>query len=289
MTIAEAFEAFEVDELISENRSKKTIDSYRCTLNSLLRSLGDDVPIAFLAYSCVISWKKDMHEWDNRTSYIAQQLRNFRSVLSYLKNHGFETLNPSEIKIPKFKYRETAWLTMDEMGRFLAAINDPMYKALFAMQFSAGGRISEMLSLNRADAKAILRDRTIRVRGKGQKEVSDILQFDDNALECLKDYLKTRRDKLEPLFLSRQRNRLHITTAIQAAHRFAKRAGIEKNVATHVMRHSFGTNLDLNGMDIYNVSKQMRHSRIETTKVYIHSGDINRRKDYDKYHTPTPL
>jgi site-specific recombinase XerD len=303
MTIAEAFEAFEVDELLSEGRSESTIHSYRNTRNSLLRSIGDDVPTALLTYIHVITWKKDMHEWENLPSYMAGNLRNLRRILTYLKDHGFATLDPAEIKLPQFKYRKTAWLTMEEMASFLGAIDECVAqpsrsrqsfirdKALFAMQFSSGARISEMLQLNRDAVETILNNKKITVRGKGQQEDDDELLFDANALQALKDYVATRDDILEPLFLSREYKRLAISTAIQGFHRYLKKAGIKRNGAgaTHILRHSFGTDLDVNGMDLHDISKQMRHSRIETSRIYVHSGDKNRRQDYDKHHTPTPV
>lgn len=303
MTLTEAFDAFEEDELVGEGRSQDTIDSYRCTLNSLLRSLGCEIHIALLAYGHIIQWKKDMREWENRDSYIAQQLRNLRYVLTYLKNHGFVTLEPDQIKVPQSTYRRTAWFSVEQMRDFLAAIDEGYYrsvrakdsfvrdKALFAMQFSSGARISELLKLNRDAADTIIETKEVVVRGKGKKEAEDVLNFDDNAIECLKRYLEIRQDDKEPMFLSRNGQRLHISTAIQNFHRYTKLAGIRKNGAgaTHILRHSFGTDLDLNGMDIEDIRRQMRHTRVATTKTYIHSSDVNRRKHYEKYHTTTPV
>lgn len=303
MTITEAFDAFEEDELVGEGRSQDTIDAYICTRNSLLRSLGCEIHIALLAYGHIIQWKKDMREWGNRDSYIAQQVRNLRYVLTYLKNRGFATLDPSLIKVPQYQYRKTAWLTIEQMRMFLEAIDEGAKrsvrasesfvrdKALFAMQFSSGARISELLQLNRDAAEDILTNKQITVRGKGKKEAEDVLNFDDNAIHCLAYYLAIRRDDKAPMFLSRNGKRLHITTAIQNFHRYLRLAGIKRNGAgaTHILRHTFGTDLDLNGMDIEDIRRQMRHTRVATTKTYIHSSDVNRRKDYEKYHTSTPV
>ena len=303
MLISEAFEAFEVDELMSERRTQDTMDSYRCTRNSLLRSIGDDISTALLTYRHIILWKRDMCDWENLPSYIAQNLRNLRRVLTYLSTHGFVSVSPDEIKVPPARYRKTGWLSVDEVRQFLQAIDEGARKsirakqsylrdkALFAMQFSSGARISELLQLNCGAVDQIFSDNSARIRGKGRVEADDDLYFDTNAVAALSEYLNSREDTLEPLFLSRESKRLHITSAIQSFHRYIKLAGIEKKGAgaTHILRHSFGTDLDLKGMDIYGVSKQLRHSRVETTKIYIHSEDKNRRLDYDKFHSTTPL
>jgi len=283
MLITEAFEAYEMDELLSERRSFSTIDNYRKAKKSLLKSIGSDVPLELFTYMHVIGWKKSMYEKGIAGSTMAQHLMKLRSILTYLKKHGFNTLDPAEIKIPSFKYKETAWLTMEEMGRFLGVIDNPRDKALFSCQFSSGARISELLSLNRDS----IVDGSADIIGKGGK--SRALNFDQNALKVLDEYLATRKDNLEPLFISRQYRRIGRVQVINLAHKYAKLAGIDKNVTTHVMRHSFGTDLELNGMDIYGISKQLGHARIETTRIYIHAADTNKRPDYDKYHTITPI
>lgn len=295
MLLSEAFEAFEVDELVSENRSPYTLANYQKTRNSLLRSVGEDIPVQFLSYTHVIQWKKDMHDDGLRSSYMAQMLRHLRIVLTYLRKHGFATLDPAEIKIPAFKYRQTPWLTIEEVGKFLSVIHSPRDKALFACQFSSGARISEILSLNRG---AIVNG-SAKVWGKGKKKEddADTLEFDANALSLLDEYLGNRVDNLEPMFISRQNRRMCVQTAIGLANRYAEKAAIKRfdndgkprKIATHVMRHSFGTDMILNGADIYKVSKQLRHANINTTKIYIHGADRHKQNDYNKFHTPTPL
>lgn len=295
MTITEAFEAFEIDELVSENRSANTISNYQKTRNSLLKSIGQDLHVELLSYVHVIQWKKKMHDDELRSSYVAQLLRHLRIVLTYLRKHGFSTLDPAEIKIPAFKYRQTPWLTIEEVGRFLAVINNPRDKALFACQFSAGARISEILSLDRGS----IVNGSAKIWGKGKKKEDDpdTLEFDANALRLLDEYLENRTDDLEPMFITRQNRRPCLQTAIGLANKYAEKAGIKRydndgkprRIATHVLRHSFGTDLILNGADIYKASKQLRHANIDTTKIYIHGADLHKQSDYDKFHTPVPI
>jgi integrase/recombinase XerD len=287
MTLTESFGAFILDELISENRSSSTVANYQKTLSSLLRSIGEDIPVQLLGYTHIIAWKKQMYDEGLADSYKAQILRHLRIVLTYLGKHGFATLEPSEIKIPSFKYKETAWLTIDELSRFLSVIERPRDKALFACLFSAGGRYNELISLDRGS----IVDGVAKVRGKGRTatETPEELRFDPNALGLLNDYLQTRTDKIEALFISRQYKRLTIQQADKLCHQYSALAGIDKNVTTHVFRHSFATNLINNGADIYATSKQMRHARIDTTRIYVHDADDSKQKNYDKFHTPTPI
>lgn len=290
MTITEAFEAFEIDELESEERSPKTIASYRSTCSTLLEGIGGDIDIAFFAYTHIIQWKREMHLRNNSGAHMALQLRELRRVLAYLKSHNFATLDPTEIKIPKFKYRKTAWLTIEEISRFIRAVDKPRDKALFACMFSSGARVSEMLALDRS---SIVDGRAV-VWGKGKvkgRDEPDILEFDDNALGLLEEYLDGRADDLEPLFVSLQRRRLSLQQAIVSFNGYFKKAGIEKRGrgATHILRHSFATDLELNGLDIRGIQVQMRHQKLENTKGYMHGEILRKTPDYRKHHTPVPL
>lgn len=288
MFVSEAFEAFEIDELLSEDRSHYTVENYQKACRSLLRSTNGDLPVELLMYAHVIRWKKDMFDAGLQMSYIAQQLRKLRTLLAYLQKHGYKTLDPSEIKLPKYKYRQTAWLTVDELARFLAVIESPRDKALFGCLFSSGARYSELMSLNRDS----IVDGCAKIFGKGQKSKTDVpeeLTFDENALKMLDYYLETRKDDNEALFISRENKRLSIQQADNISKKYAQLAGIDKNVTTHVFRHSFGSDLNLKGLDIYGISKQLRHANIDTTRIYIHGADRRKQSDYDKFHSLTPL
>lgn len=285
MKVSEAFEAFEIDELLSENRSQKTIDSYRSTLNSLLHSLQADLPLTLLTYGHIIAWKKYMHDRNNSAAHMALQLRELRRILSYLKSHGFSCLDPSEIKIPHFTYRKTAWFNLDEVRRFLSVIADPRDLALFGSMFGSGARISEILSLNRDS----IVNGIAEITGKGN--TPGTLSFDTNALSLIDAYLATRKDDNPALFISRQNRRICVQQCIRLTHKYIEKAGIQKNGrgATHILRHSFGSNLELNGLDLHGIATQMRHKKLETTKIYLHGAEQRKVQDYANYHTPTPI
>lgn len=289
MTISDAFNAFEVDELVSEDRSASTIDNYRKALNSFLKAIDeDDIHVALLAYTHVIKWKLAMHEAGLARSYQAHNLMKLRSVLTYLRKHGFATLDPAEIKIPSFKTKKTAWLTIEEVRRFLSVIESPRDKAIFGSMFSSGARINELLSLNRNS----IVDNSAEIVGKGKRKREDepeILEFDANALKLIADYLDTRTDELEPLFISRQNRRIHYSTVWLLGLKYAKMADIDKRVATHVFRHSFATDLQINGLDLPAVSQQMRHKKLETTKIYTHANGQIKRSNFQNFHTPVPI
>lgn len=280
MTISEAFAAYEVDALI--NKPSKTKQNYRVAMNSLLRTC-EDLPVQFINHQSILQWKKDMLYRGNGPASIASNLSRLKQILRYLKRHEYSVMDSDIIERPTVKQKDPVWLTIEELSRFLSVITSPRDKALFACLFSSGARISELLSLDRGSIK----DGLAAIRGKGDKP--GVLQFDSSALALLGAYLDTRKDKLRPLFISSQHRRITVSRVAQVCHEYADLAGLDKNVTTHIFRHTFASDLKLNGADIYDIKEQLRHDRLSSTQIYVHIGEDKRRADYQRHHTKVPL
>lgn len=206
-----------------------------------------------------------------------------RAILRHMSRRGAKVIDWKEVELPKVKRKRPTWLSVEEIGQFLSVIESPRDRAIFACLFGSGARISELLDLNRND----IVDGSAYILGKGDKP--GILDFDDNALLCLKEYMDERRDNLRPLFVSGQRRRITVSRVQQLAHQYADMAGIDKNVTPHVFRHSFATDLKFNGADIYDIMVQLRHSSIGTTQMYLHVGDEKKKADHKRFHSRVPL
>jgi site-specific recombinase XerD len=133
------------------------------------------------------------------------------------------------------------------------------------------------------------------VRGKGQKDRPIFIGL--AAAQRVEDYLAARLDNLPPLFLSYSRNNASSTTgdyrrltsrSIQRLiSHYARLAGITKHVSPHTMRHSYATDLLMNGADLRSVQSMLGHSNISTTQVYTHVTDEHLREVYEKFHSDT--
>jgi site-specific recombinase XerD len=131
------------------------------------------------------------------------------------------------------------------------------------------------------------------VRGKGQKDRPVFIGI--ATAERVTDYLSARLDNLPPLFLSYSRNnitstggdyrRLTARSIQRIINKYARLAGITKHVSPHTMRHSFATDLLMNGADIRSVQSMLGHSSITTTQVYTHVTDEHLREVYEKFHS----
>lgn len=100
----------------------------------------------------------------------------------------------------------------------------------------------------------------------------------DTAKDCIRAYLKARKDMHEPLFVNTSFRtssdaRLTPRSIQRIVKLYATKAGIYKKVTPHVLRHSFATDLLSNGADIRSVQMMLGHANIATTQVYTHVTD----------------
>ena len=192
--------------------------------------------------------------------------------------------------------KQVTFLHYDEVVRLIEQIDCSdesglRDRAIVELLFSSGLRVSELVNLNRDHVNT--KRREFMVRGKGQKDRPVFVS--KSAAEHVDAYLSARFDNLPPLFLSYSKNNISSTTGdyrrLQARSiqrmisKYTRLAGITKHVSPHTMRHSFATDLLMNGADIRSVQTMLGHSSIITTQVYTHVTDQHLKEVYEKFHT----
>ena len=120
------------------------------------------------------------------------------------------------------------------------------------------------------------------VRGKGEKP--RVVFLSKNAGQKIEEYYKTRDDNAHPLFINSQNKRLSTVSIENIVRKHALKAGIIKKVTPHTLRHSYATELLINGADIRSVQSLLGHSSITTTQIYTHITDKKLRETHKKYH-----
>ena len=167
-------------------------------------------------------------------------------------------------------------------------------RAIVELLFSSGLRVSELVNLNRDHIN--LSRREFMVRGKGQKDRPVFIS--KSAAEHVSSYLDARTDSLPALFLSYSRRnvapnlsgdyrRLSARSIQRMISQYARLAGITKHVSPHTMRHSFATDLLMNGADLRSVQSLLGHSNISTTQVYTHVTDQHLKDIHERFHSDT--
>ena len=229
----------------------------------------------------------------------AYHLIALRGFLKYLARRDIKSLNPALVDLPKVARPQVTFLHYDEVERLLDAIptdteNGLRDRAIIELLFSGGLRVSELTSLNRDSIN--LDRREFIVRGKGNKDRPVFIS--KAAADRIREYLDARTDDLPALFLNNSKNqsipntsgdfrRITPRSIQRMVQKYAKLAGITKHVTPHTLRHSFATDLLMNGADIRSVQAMLGHSDISTTQIYTHVTDTHLREIHEKFHSST--
>ena len=165
--------------------------------------------------------------------------------------------------------KEREYINEDELTRILAHIRSHAVKALLQTIFYSGLRVGECqkLKLNDVDfAKGLI----YVWEGKGGKE--RFVPLNDRLRPILLNYINNGRWNLDnDNFFSSKSGSISNPTVCEFLKPAVKKAGIKKEVTTHLLRHSFASNMIGNGVDLFRVQRLMGHNSIETTKVYLHT------------------
>lgn len=231
-----------------------------------------------------------------------------RAFLKYLAKRGVASLQAEKVEIGRTPEREVEFLETEEVERLLDAAAGADFKALrdraiLELLFSAGLRVSELVGIDRE--RLNFKSGELSVRGKGGK--IRVVFISDSAARALEEYLKKRIDVDPALFIrdvkrlkkfesSRQgsinrtltpgNNDLRLTprSVQRIVKHYAAKAGLVKNVHPHTMRHSFATDLLMNGADIRSVQAMLGHASITTTQIYTHVTNPHLKEVYRAFH-----
>lgn len=210
-----------------------------------------------------------------------RQIVVLRRFFHFLLKEGAIFKNPaSHVDPPKKGVQLVRPLTVEEIELLVRACKQPIEKALILTVYASGLRASEAASLTIYDVK----EGSIRVKGKGGKE--RIVPIAPIALDAIDLYLKQREDSNPYLFVIRKKN-LKREQILNIIKKIANESGLEKNVYTHLLRHSFATHLLQGGADLRTIQELLGHSDIRTTNRYTHLTKDHIKSTFDLFH-PKP-
>lgn len=297
---------------IEKGRSTKTTENYGLYLARFLDLITQDFPEgatikpADLTPEILRKFRLRLNRFDDnqnheRLSALTQSyhLIALRGFLKYLAKRGIKSLDPSLVDLPRAAKKQVTFLHFDEVSRLLSEIPTDTEtglrdRAIIELLFSGGLRVSELCNLNRDSIN--LARREFMVRGKGKKDRP--IFIDQTTAEHIEEYLNARTDTLPALFLNNSSNqnipdtsgdfrRLSPRSIERIIGKYTRLAGITKHVTPHTLRHSFATDLLMNGADIRSVQSLLGHANIATTQIYTHITDPHLKEVHDKFHTET--
>jgi len=173
----------------------------------------------------------------------------------------------SGIPRPKRERRLPVVLSRDEVQRLFAVVTNLKQKALFMVAYDAGLRLSELINLRLEDidsGRMVLRIR----QGKGKKD--RYARLTPGLLELLREYWREFRPE-NLLFPGAAANkRYDLATPGHLLKKVCRKAGIQKRVSMHTLRHSFATHLLEAGVNLRVIQQMLGHDKIQTTALYTH-------------------
>jgi site-specific recombinase XerD len=288
---------------IELNRSLRTIHGYKRTLDTFfvwgeLKTPQEITADKVREYRLFLNRKQNGRGGTLKKNTQAYQVIVLRTFLKYLAKQDVLTLAAEKIEVGKTPDRQVDFLELEEVERLIAAaqgtgIRMLRDRAILELLFSAGLRVSELVGLNREYLN--LNKMEFSIRGKGNK--MRIVFISPAAQSALKAYLNKRDDMDPALFVAyakkglvnkksakREDNRLTPRSVQRLVKYYAKKAGIIKDVHPHTLRHSFATDLLVNGADIRSVQSMLGHSSITTTQIYTHITNERLKEIHQTFH-----
>lgn len=215
--------------------------------------------------------------------------------MKFCAKRNLPALSADKVELARTKRKQVTFLSEDELQRIfeqpdVATLAGTRDRAILELLFSSGLRVSELVGLDRDHIN--LKRREFMVRGKGQKDRPIFIS--PEAARWIEKYLQMRDDNARPLFvrysgtkkadLSGNFLRLTVRSVQRIVARYALLAGITKHVSPHTLRHSFATDLLMNGADLRSVQAMLGHSNIATTQIYTHVTDPHLKQVHEKFH-----
>jgi integrase/recombinase XerC len=222
---------------------------------------------------------------------LASMLSGWRGLFAWLVRHRGLDVNPcAGVRAPKAPKALPKALSPDAAARLLDAPGDAALevrdRAMFELFYSSGLRLAELIGLEAADARAMLRDAEVTVTGKGSK--TRTVPVGAKARDALSAWLERRASVAVPdepaLFVGARGARVSPSVVRDRLAKWALRAGVAQHVHPHVLRHSFATHLLQSSGDLRAVQEMLGHASISTTQVYTSLDFQHLAKVYDAAH-----
>lgn len=307
--------------LTIKGRSQRTVDAYYLDIRTFFRFLvmqkklcNDDLEFKQLPIDSVTIdvlrtvTLSDAYEFlhyistdrSNAAKTRSRKVSALKSFFKYLsdKVHLIPANPIAELEVPSVKKSLPKYLTLEQCLELLKNV-DGDYKerdfCIITWFLNCGMRLSELCGINITD----IRDQTVRLLGKGNKE--RIVYLNDACMDALKTYLNVRNshpiaptDK-NALFLNRRGKRLGARRVEQIVDEQLKKAGLDQyGFSVHKLRHTAATIMYQYGnVDIRVLQEILGHANLGTTQIYTHISneqmkDATRSTPLSNFSAPKP-
>ena len=277
--------------LEAKKAARNTVVSYLRDMRLFAEYLGGEEKLAQADTECIREYMAWMQSRGKSASSVTRFLASAKSFYGFLMEQGAVSVNPATgiaAAKPERKYPEV--LTAREVDLFLdqpKCVDDKGVRdhAMLELLYATGIRVSELIALNLVDVNLSAGFR--RCRNKNRERIIPLYR---GAVRALEDYIYQVRPQLiadsgeTALFVNMSGERMSRQGFWKLIKYYQKKAGIEKDITPHTLRHSFAVHLLENGADLRSLQKMMGHADISSTQLYIRVVQRHLRDVYQKAH-----
>lgn len=279
---------------VERGLSENTINSYGIDLKLFLEYLRENEIPSFKQVNkeVIVNYMQSEKNNNKANSSILRSVSSLRKFFQYLAQEKIIEKDPMLlIDTPKKKQHLPQVLTKEEVEKLLRSPNTGQVlglrdRAMLELMYATGLRISEIINLKLEDLHLTMG--TLQTLGKGHKE--RIVPVGDEAIKWVNRYLEEARPKLlkqkrsNYLFLNFHGNNLTRQGVWKNLKAEVRKAGIQKNITPHTLRHSFATHILENGADLRIVQELLGHADISTTQIYTYLSNKQLADIYNRAH-----
>jgi integrase/recombinase XerD len=279
---------------VERGLSANTIGAYRADLMTLWRGLSErNIAIEEAQKADLLDFIARRVKSGAKPRSTARQLSSYRRFFRYIMREGLRDTDPTaDIDMPRIGRSLPKSLTEDEVDALLQAPQTDESlghrdRAMLELLYATGLRVSELISLKQSQVN--FNQGVLRIIGKGDRE--RLIPLGDEAQRWLKNFIDGPRMEIllerqtDYLFPTRRGDRMTRQAFWHIIKRYAQKAGIEKKLSPHSLRHAFATHLLNRGADLRVVQLLLGHSDLSTTQIYTHVAR-ERLKDLHGRHHP---
>ena len=277
--------------------SPHTIVNYQRDLLEFATDAGEEIDVRKIDTNIIRNYVYSLNI-KIKSSSVARKLSALRTFFKFLEQESLIELNPmGSIPMPKQEQHLPVFLSVDEVFALLESPGAEETfgcrdRAMLELLYSTGMRVSELVACNMANLD--FDTEMVRVRGKGNRE--RLIPIGGPAIKALCEYFVQRDVQIknrmqqgkkfdgEAVFLNSRGSRLTTRSVERLIAAYGQKAGIDKPVTPHVLRHSFATHLIEMGADMRSVQELLGHAGLSTTQKYTHLDMVYLMKVYDKAH-----
>lgn len=274
--------------------SKNTLESYGRDVLKLISYLeGKGITnLDSVDYKQILDFLSFLKEQGLNTRSTARILVSIKQFYRFLLTEKIVEKDPTFlIRTPKMKMSIPGVLSLDDVETLLSSPDENSIEgardiAMLEVLYATGIRVSELVGLELNSINFELG--YLLVYGKGGKE--RIVPLGGKATKKLNEYLNISRPKLLKfrtsiyLFVTRRGSKMTRQGFWKLIKNLANRAGINKGISPHTLRHSFATHLLERGADLRTIQVMLGHSDISTTQIYTHIEKERLKEVHKKYH-----